>query len=79
MGYELCIRQKKINYLHLMTYLFFSLTRNVRVNISDILGTLILSVQDLHETDRGNYTCTLMSEHDPPLRTSVNVVVLPSK
>ncbi|XP_063587709.1 uncharacterized protein LOC134764959 [Penaeus indicus] len=51
--------------------------KNVRVNISDILGTLILSVQDLHETDRGNYTCTLMSEHDPPLRTSVNVVVLP--
>lgn len=51
----------------------------MRVNISDILGTLILSVQDLHETDRGNYTCTLMSEHDPPVRTSVNVVVLPRK
>ncbi|XP_042885246.1 uncharacterized protein LOC122261596 [Penaeus japonicus] len=53
------------------------LDKNVRVNINDISGRLILSVKDLHETDRGNYKCTLVSEHDPPVRTSVNVVVLP--
>lgn len=63
-----------MKYLHLL-----SLTRNVRVNINDISGRLILSVKDLHETDRGNYKCTLVSEHDPPVRTSVNVVVLPRK